>query len=250
MELKKLRENWNTFGQKDPLWAILTEPTKKGNKWELDEFFQTGKKEISDLIKYLNEREISFSRSKALDFGCGVGRLTQALSDEFEEVHGVDIAESMISQAKKYNKHKDRCHYHVNVKEDLMLFDGNNFSFVYTNIVLQHMKPVYAKKYIKEFLRILSQEGVLVFQLPSEPINKSFFRSTLKKVLPSFIFNAYVKWKDGLDAIIEMYCIEKNEVLEFLKENNAEVLDVTEDISTGDDWLSFRYVVQLKTNKD
>ncbi len=29
------------------------------------------------------------------------------------------------------------------------------------------MKPEYAKSYIKEFLRVLMPEGVLIFQLPS-----------------------------------------------------------------------------------
>ena len=37
------------------------------------------------------------------------------------------------------------------------------------HVVLQHMKPEFAKAYLREFARILKPNGVLVFQLPSEP---------------------------------------------------------------------------------
>jgi hypothetical protein len=37
-----LQSNWDEFGQIDPLWATGTIPSKKGNKWELSEFFNSG----------------------------------------------------------------------------------------------------------------------------------------------------------------------------------------------------------------
>jgi SAM-dependent methyltransferase len=76
----------------------------------------------------------------------------------------------MISQAKKFNRHKDRCVYLQNDRSDLVLFQDNFFDFIYTSIVLQHMRPEYSKAYLKEFLRVLSPGGLLVFQLPSRPI--------------------------------------------------------------------------------
>ena len=41
MELERLQEHWNAFGEQDPLWAILTEPGKRGGAWDLEEFFGT-----------------------------------------------------------------------------------------------------------------------------------------------------------------------------------------------------------------
>lgn len=40
-------------------------------------------------------------RGVALDFGCGVGRLTRALAAFFDRATGVDISSSMIEEAKK-----------------------------------------------------------------------------------------------------------------------------------------------------
>ena len=106
MKLEELQENWDQFGKTDPLWAILTHPAKRFRKWGQDEFFRTGKEEIEGVMNKINLLKINFSKNKALDFGCGVGRLSQALCAYFNEVQGVDIAPSMIELANKYNKHK------------------------------------------------------------------------------------------------------------------------------------------------
>ena len=42
MNLEKLKKNWEALGKEDPMWAVLTNPTKVNNKWEPAEFFATG----------------------------------------------------------------------------------------------------------------------------------------------------------------------------------------------------------------
>ena len=81
MNIKELKKHWNRFGETDPLWAILTQPDKKGNRWKLDEFFRTGEGEVATIMDYVRSLGINLRRSRALDFGCGVGRLTQALAN-------------------------------------------------------------------------------------------------------------------------------------------------------------------------
>lgn len=174
MNLQELKKNWDEFGKQDPLWAILTNPTKKNNSWKPEEFFQTGEEEINAVLEYISSLNISLSRKRAFDFGCGVGRLTQALCLYFDECYGVDIAPSMIDFAKQYNRHGDKCKYYVNDADNLSLFEDDYFNFIYSKIVLQHIKPEYSKNYIKEFVRILAPGGLLVFQAPSElaPVEK------------------------------------------------------------------------------
>ena len=57
MRLRGLRRHWNEYGKSDPLWAILTAPDKKGNRWSIDEFLQTGREEIAGIIAYLDEHQ-------------------------------------------------------------------------------------------------------------------------------------------------------------------------------------------------
>ena len=109
MDLKDLQKNWDTFGRTDPLWLILAAADKKGDKWAVDEFFATGKREIELALDWVASLGVRLPQRKALDFGCGVGRLTQALADHFDEVCGVDIASSMIELANEYNRHGARC---------------------------------------------------------------------------------------------------------------------------------------------
>jgi FkbM family methyltransferase len=167
VQLTELQRNWNVFGETDPLWSVLTDVRFKNNKWDPAAFFQTGEHEIDAVLAGFESMGISLPRRRALDFGCAVGRLTQALCRHFDSCDGVDIAPSMIELARKYDQYPTRCHYHLNGTDNLALFPDNTFDFVYSRLVLQHMQPRYSKKYIQEFLRVLTPGGVALFQIPA-----------------------------------------------------------------------------------
>ncbi len=255
MDIKKLQKNWNEFGKTDPFWSILAYPDKKINKWQINEFFETGIKEIDEVMKYIKSLGIEISRRKALDFGCGVGRLTQALVYYFDEVYGIDIASSMIELANKYNRHGKKCKYYLNETDDLTLFPDNSFDFIYTNITLQHMEPRYSKAYIKEFLRVLIPHGLLIFQLPSKPILNLYddklserLKQLINLVTPKILLNLYywIKMKIIKQPRMEMYGIKRKEVVKFLEGNRVKIVDITQNKSAGPDWVSFRYCVTKK----
>jgi SAM-dependent methyltransferase len=170
MELDDLQRNWEAFGEIDPLWAILTDPSKKNNRWNPEEFFASGEVEIECLMDSVGALPLSLTRETALDFGCGVGRLTQALCRHFHRCDGVDIASSMIRLARTYNRCGDRCQYHVNDADDLRMFEDDRFDLIYSNLVLQHIPPKYSTRYIRDFVRVLKRNGVAVFQVPSETL--------------------------------------------------------------------------------
>ena len=264
MELKELQKHWNQFGKQDPLWAILTQQDKKGNKWTPEEFFESGRQEIAGVMEYVQKLGLLRQRGRALDFGCGVGRLTQALASYFDEVVGVDIAPSMVRLAKQYNRLCAGCAYRVNDQDNLRLFPDQEFHFIYSNIVLQHMKPEYAKSYIKKFLRVLKPEGVLIFQLPSrnlgtprhrestiEAVPSSetpsifiTFKQNFKRNVPEVLWRWYVDLKYPVQQpVMQMYGIERSEVESSLKGNGARIVDVVRDGYAGDTWEGFRYCV-------
>jgi SAM-dependent methyltransferase len=167
MDLRDLKRHWNALGEIDPLFAILTDPRFKNNKWEVGEFFRTGGGWVDELLLNLKALGVSVGGGRCLDFGCGVGRLTQALCRHFEVCDGVDIAPSMIQLARTHNRLGERCRYHVNEVNDLELFPDRSFDFVCSLLVLQHIEPCYAKRYISEFIRVLKPGGIAAFQLPS-----------------------------------------------------------------------------------
>jgi SAM-dependent methyltransferase len=130
MDLAALQRHWDTFGKQDPFWAILTDPERRGNRWSPEEFFETGRVEIAELMANAERLAVPRRWQRALDFGCGAGRLTQALGDRFASVVGVDVAPSMIALARAHNRQPHRCD-------------------------------------LREFLRLLAPGGYLSFDLPS-----------------------------------------------------------------------------------
>src|SRR5215831_9751330 len=121
MELKELQRNWDILGKEDPLWAILTWEDKKGNNWDLEQFFASGAHEIAEVMLYISDLHLDGPRHRALDFGCGVGRLTQALARHFAKVTGIDIAPSMVARARGLDL-EHRCEFIVNDRPDLSIF--------------------------------------------------------------------------------------------------------------------------------
>jgi SAM-dependent methyltransferase len=199
MDLTDLQQHWDHFGREDPLWAILTLPGKENRQWNLIDFFQTGVDEIFSVLDYVGHRGLQPGRGAALDFGCGVGRLTQALCSHFDRVWGVDIAPSMIANARTFNRFSERCIYQVNARDDLGIFEDGSFDFVYSNITLQHMPARFSLRYIQEFLRVLAPNGAALFQLPagqnSQLVAAQVGRTIAAGPLPAGAFKAEISVK-------------------------------------------------------
>ncbi len=245
MNIKNLQNNWNELGKKDPFWAAITFEDKRGNKWNHNEFFKKGEIEINTLMDYLKSTNKPVKFNRALDFGCGVGRLTQALCKYFNEIYGVDIAPSMIIHAKKFNKFKKKCTYVLNEEVNLNIFNDNYFDVIYTNITLQHMKPKFFKKYLIEFLRIISPTGLVIFQLPSKPAKiKNKIKQTINMIIPKFIFKKFTNKNNNQN--IEMYSMRKDKLIKFLNKNGGEVIDFKKNNYAGDNWISYQYIVKKK----
>ena len=149
-------------GAHRPVWIA--------RKWDEGAFFQTGVAEIESVLDRLRCAGVTPRFDRALDFGCGVGRLTQALGRHFQKADGVDIASGMIARAEALNRLGDRCQYHLNETDDLSMFSEALFDVVYSVITLQHMEPRYSRRYIEEFFRVVRPGGVVIFQIPGEPV--------------------------------------------------------------------------------
>ena len=160
--LAELQITWENLAGRDALGAILTDPAKTGAGWSIAEFMATGNAEIETVFRYLADiNSVPESNGVALDFGCGVGRLTQAIARRFTIAVGVDISSKMIQMA-KFLDQIDRCRYVV-VADTRLPFADETFSFIYSNIVLQHIPRKYSLAYLCEFQRVLKPGGILVF---------------------------------------------------------------------------------------
>ncbi len=238
MDLRETQDHWTRLGKDDPFWAVLTDPSKRGGRWDPKEFFQTGVDEIHAVLKGLESRGVKVLKGRALDFGCGVGRLSQALAGHFDEVHGVDISPSMLEHANRFNQSAGKCTYHLNGAPDLRIFPDGSFDFIYTAIVLQHMQPRYQEGYIAEFFRLLKPGGVVEFQVLAG--------RGWRRLIPDSLVTAYRKLKHGGKAYISMFAIKEADMAQLFEKGGMEVIDTRRCPDDTGRWTALRYIARKK----
>lgn len=238
---------WEQMGELDPLWAILSDSSKKFGKWDVEEFFRTGLEEISGLMRRCDALGLPRHKERALDFGCGVGRLTQPLADHFDRVVGLDISEAMVRRARALNRHGDRCEFVVHGSPPLP-FPDDAIDLIYTRIVLQHIPGAMVPAYVREFVRLLRVGGLIVMQIPSHIpwVNriqpKTLAYDTLRRLgVPDRVLFERL----GLHPI-RMNFVPERTIASVIKAAGGKVLQIESDASTGSSRTQSRVYVVTK----
>jgi SAM-dependent methyltransferase len=229
---------WNEMGRRDPHWAILSERGRQGS-WDDEEFFATGRASIDAMLTEMGD--LLTARTTALDFGCGLGRLTQALAVHFDSVTGVDVAASMIEGAKARNAFPDRVSYVLNVATTLP-FDDATFDFAYSVLVLQHIPPKAAAAYIGELVRVLRPGGIVIFQELSH--RAPTVRNAVRRVVPKAVLPLLRRVRRGWAAPMMMDGVPRRQVTALVEAAGGEVVEVRDDASGEPVWKGYRYTVR------
>jgi len=159
---KLLKDNWNFFAERDAIKAIITNFT--GTK---KDFFQRGIDEVNHII----EKKVSidtinkYEKSFAVDFGCGIGRLTKPLAKHFDVAVGIDISEKMLEVA-RHEASARNAQYLECQNSDKLPIASNCVDFILSLQVLQHIPRVYKINIFKEFYRMLRKKGKVYFEHP------------------------------------------------------------------------------------
>lgn len=239
--LRSVRGVFEELGRDDPMYAALSRNGMRGNRWDPEAFFETGRREIDDVMGYVDALGLPLRHDSALDFGCAVGRLTQALAAHFHQAVGVDIATSMVERAREHNRHGERVTYVANAAPDLSAFAANSFDFVYSNKVLQHIPPDNQLTYMEEFVRVLRPGGVAVFQTRNGPVVRPGTPRALLYRLNRIWFRRFAQRIRGRPAY-EMHFVARERVEETIAAAGGRLVDVV-DLSRGKPAKSLRYCV-------
>jgi SAM-dependent methyltransferase len=254
--LQLFGRHWNTLGRDDPYRAILTGNKGEIGGWDVDEFFATGRADATRFIADLNRIKPDAARQRALDFGCGVGRVTRALAEHFQSVVGVDVAETMIARARRLNEDRPNCRFVLNRPVHLRGFADGAFDVVYSRLVLQHIPPRLLRRYIPELVRVTAPGGILVFQLPeviardSEEVfcDAPVVGNPLKRRLPRVLVRAYrmAKYRflvDESSPRMLMFGMEREVVVSLVQRAGGQIVTIQPEQSHGRDVPGFEYWV-------
>ncbi|HUF65656.1 MAG TPA: class I SAM-dependent methyltransferase [Gemmatimonadaceae bacterium] len=155
---------WEWFGATDPYFAVLTDDRYSGPRLStaaLEEFFASGERYTVALFDLL-DRSIApgFAPARALDFGCGVGRVLIPLSRRCEEVVGVDVSQSMLQVALRNCQEQGIANAALLRGDDELTAVSGTFDFIHSFIVFQHIPVARGEALTRRLLELLRQDGV------------------------------------------------------------------------------------------
>jgi ubiquinone/menaquinone biosynthesis C-methylase UbiE len=163
----------------------------------------------------------------ALDVGCGVGRLSQALADRYDEVIGVVISAPMLVHAKAFDSSQGRCRFVLNTEPHLRQFADESVDLVFSSLVLQHVPREPALAYLREFTRVVRPGGAIVVLLPTR--TRPTFKGLVSLVLPHAVVGLAQRRLLGYPAPMRMTTFPAAQIVKVLREGGAEVVGSVDD---------------------
>ena len=106
-------------------------------------------------------REYGKSDAKVLDYGCGTGRSLRFIRDlGYSDIVGVDISNDMINEAVKIDPNGK---YKV-IESAKIPYEDNTFDIIFMSYVFLEVGDINEIiKILKEFKRVLKQDGHIIF---------------------------------------------------------------------------------------
>jgi len=161
-------KDWERFGKEDPYYGVLTDERYRRTNLSQENksaFFASGEQYVMNLWQTVKSHiSDDFAPRRALDFGCGVGRLVIPFAKRIDEVTGVDVSDSMLSEA------RHNCEGHgldnvILIKTDDQLSGlSGQYDFVHSLIVFQHIPVARGVKIFERLLRVMAKGAVGVMQ--------------------------------------------------------------------------------------
>jgi SAM-dependent methyltransferase len=197
---------------------VLTHPdyrTENLTPANLEAFYASGGEYISDIVRRLKAATGKPAGGQALDFGCGAGRLTEAMTAYAHPVTGFDISPGMLAEARKRG---GKAAY-VDTMPD------GPFDWINSFIVLQHIPPDRGLALIEDLLARLAPGGLISLHVTiwREAHLKEPSASGLKRLLRPLVR----RWRVAQlpKGTIRMYDYDLSQVVERL--NRAGIGELT-----------------------
>lgn len=223
-------EAWEYFGKNNPYFGVLTQERFKGANLDQGakaEFFESGRRYVDWMLEGVQHWVKPDKKpGRALDFGCGVGRLALPLASVFDEVVGVDVSESMLREAAS-NAEEQSARNVTFVKGDDGLSNvTGKFDLVHSFIVFQHIPPHRGAVIFRRLVDLLNDGGIGVLQ-----VTYSFARGrsewkkyakTIKQTMPFLVgLRNVMKGRSFREPIMQMNEYDLNELLRILQESGC-----------------------------
>jgi SAM-dependent methyltransferase len=142
------------------LYHVLTWPGK--DDWTPEEFYDVGRSDWEDFrsqwLHYAGELD-----GTCLEVGCGAGRLTRQLAEEFDRVEGLDVSADMIERTRAATPDNVVLHQVDGTRVPL---PDDSVDAVFSVHVLQHLDGFEdLSSYLAETRRVLAPGGTMMVHI-------------------------------------------------------------------------------------
>jgi SAM-dependent methyltransferase len=150
--------DWREVGRAQPFWGVISQPeyrTENLTPATVEAFYLSGVADMAGIARRIADATGVKPGGRALDFGCGAGRLTEAMCAYATNVSGYDVSPGMLEAARAAN---GRASY-VDTLPD------GPFDWINSHIVFQHIPPERGLHLMAELMERLAPGGVISLQV-------------------------------------------------------------------------------------
>lgn len=147
---------WEKWGRLDPYFGVLAHDKFSSGNIDANrqEFFASGAAFVEQIFSRYELQFGPMPRERALDHGCGVGRIALPLARQFTSVVALDVSPSMLSEARSNAERAQISNAEFALADDTLTNAPGQFDFVNSLMVLQHI-PV--RRGLPIFLRLIDK---------------------------------------------------------------------------------------------
>lgn len=209
--IKYLEKKYNLQGMNSleinyTIWESWNWKKNGGEEWTKSEDW---KQSLIDevMMKYVQNLQT------ILEIGPGSGKWTETLQTIAKNLTLVDISNQCIEICKQRFSHCNNITYHVTEGSSLIFLPDNSIDFIWSFDVFVHIAPEDIKNYIREFRRVLRQNGIAIIHHADEKGMFGGWRSSMTKELFSdmlktnnlILINQFDSWGNENQYDVKLY---------------------------------------------
>jgi len=238
--LARVERTWSRLGDENPHWSVVTDDAFDVENFHANQaqFWASGEVDVLRMRRWMKRNRVALPNdSTCLEFGCGTGRVTRWLANEYRRVIAYDISENHLRLARQAVQpiQDDKVTF-VRVSRLSGLDDIAPFDILFSILVLQHNPPPVIAYVLDKLLSCLRPGGIAYFQVPT-------FRSGY-----SFSVADYLDPQSGSGQAMEMHVLPQRKIFEIAARHGCQPIEVEPDNLTASlDFISTTFLLRKST---
>jgi len=162
--------------------------------------------EKKELITFIEKYTSQDSRKRALDVGCGNGKLTNVMANYFETVDAIDISKEIITKNQENNRNSN-CFYYCENLEEFSQRIENKYDFIYVGGVLMYIDDLNLSNNYNAIEKLLNTNAILVLR------ESVMSRNRVDNINKSYV--AYYRQDNYYQNFLDFKLLQKRENLAY-----------------------------------